>query len=382
MSSCNSTISAADDLIASGKRFLVGGRDIPQAVSDFSDACSILTAEFGETGAECAEAFLGYGTALLELGRLENKVLGNALEGFDVDGADVDCSDSSPGQIEDPEVMTVEEKWDVEEKVSEALEENFEKFDQIAKAHMGVTESDEDEESMDEDAEDQDKEGDKEEELPNKASQMSIEDEGTKEENDGEDVLNLQVAWEMLELAKKAFEKIAAVTSGGEKAAAEAKVCQALLGLGEVSLENENYDTAVQDFKQCLEKSKACMAVDSRFIALVHYQLGLTLGSLKQFPEAESCLSSAISVLQAREGNLKNAAATEERDKELSELATLVVEINETIAEHNEAAKNPASSPLAKAGDGKHVNNIGIKKVEGNLAGLAKDGGSSGPGTA
>jgi len=381
MSSCNSTISAAD-LIASGKSFLVGGRDIPQAVSDFSDACAILAKEFGETGEECAEAYLCYGNALLELSRMESNVLGNALEGFDVDGADKDCGDSSPGQIEDPEVMTVDEKWDVEEKVSEALEENFEKFDQIAKAHMGVTESDEEDgDSMDEDAEDENMDGD-EEELPNKASQMSIDDEDTKEENNGEEVGNLQVAWEMLELAKKTFEKIAAKTSGVEKAAAEAKVCQAILGLGEVSLENENYDIAVQDFKQCLEKSKAALPADSRFIAQVHYQLGMALGSLNQFPEAESCLSSAISVLQAREGNLKNAAATEERDKELSELATLVVEINETIAEHNEAAKNPASSPLAKAGDGKHVNNIGIKKVEGNLAGLAKDGGSSGPGTA
>jgi len=377
MSSCDSAITAAD-LIASGKSCLVGGRDIPQAVSDFSDACAILAKEFGETGEECAEAYLCYGNALLDLSRLESNVLGNALEGFDVEGTDKDCTDSSPGQIEDPEVMTVDEKWDVEEKVSEALEENFEKFDQIAKAHMGVAESDEDDDSMDEDANDEDMDGD-EEELPNKASQMSIDDEGT---NDGEEVGNLQVAWEMLEMAKNTFEKIVAKTSGPEKANAEAKVCQAILGLGEVSLENENYDTAVQDFKQCLEKSKATLPSDSRFIAQVHYQLGMAFGSLKQFPEAESCLNSAISVLQAREGNLKKAPQSEDRDKELSELASLVVDINETIAEHKETAKNPSTSPISKAGDGKHVNTIGIKKVEGNLAGLAKDGGSSGPGTA
>ena len=38
--------------------------------------------KYGEKGDECADALLLYGRCLLELGRAENCVLGNALKGF------------------------------------------------------------------------------------------------------------------------------------------------------------------------------------------------------------------------------------------------------------------------------------------------------------
>merc|ERR1719290_535891 len=85
-----------------------------------SHACEMLSKMFGETAIECAEAYYFYGKALLELSRLESGVLGNAL-----DGVPEEEDEGNSSKVEDPSKLTDEEKNDVDEKVREALEENF-----------------------------------------------------------------------------------------------------------------------------------------------------------------------------------------------------------------------------------------------------------------
>ena len=61
----------------------------------------------------------------------------------------------------------------------------------------------------------------------------------------------------MLELAKVAYtHKVDALTKEEEKRPIQMKVCETLLTLGEVSLENETYDQAVVDITECLTKRK------------------------------------------------------------------------------------------------------------------------------
>merc|ERR1719435_352980 len=95
-------------------------KDIHATVSEFAQACELLSATFGETGKECAESYYYYGKALLELSRLESGILGNAL-----DGVPEEDDEANSSKVEDPAKMTDEEKKEVEEKVGEALKENF-----------------------------------------------------------------------------------------------------------------------------------------------------------------------------------------------------------------------------------------------------------------
>ena len=109
----------AATFLVTGKRHMLVS-DVPAAVTSLAQACELLSAQFGETAVECAESYFHYGKALLELSRLESGVLGNALEGVPEEGEDANTS-----QFEDPEKMTEDERNDVEKKVGEALEENF-----------------------------------------------------------------------------------------------------------------------------------------------------------------------------------------------------------------------------------------------------------------
>jgi len=371
------------DLIESGKELLAAGK-IPAAVEELSEASQFLAKEFGETAEECGSAYLYYGKALLELARLENKVLGNALEGFDVTvKKDEESAPPEDTLVEDVENMTVDEKLDVEEKVAVALEENFGKIDQIVKLHTGVESDDESEDDMD------DEEGESEEagpEEPKDKVEMSVDSEGGKDEDmeagkEAEEVGNLQSAWEVLELAKLSFSKTVARTSGERQREAEENICSTILALAEVSMENENYEIAVQDFTLCIEKGKAVLPPNSRFLAEVQYQLGQALGYLKRLPEAEAALDEAIAVLKARQEDLQKEETSEARDKELEEMDILVVDIEEAKvglrdlvarAEQEGTPEGSASTQgFTKVDDGKAASTIDIK--------MAKDGGVEGP---
>ena len=170
----------AKELLAEGKRDLLV-HAIPDAVSNCSKACEIMAKHKGEMATECAEAYFYYGKALLELSRVESGVLGNALDGVDMENKSADSKDAL---VEDTEAMTTDEKSEIEEKVADALEENFEKHDMVARAHTGdnTEEETEDEEAME-------------------GEQTGVEMETDAEKAEAE-AGNLEQAWQMFDLAK------------------------------------------------------------------------------------------------------------------------------------------------------------------------------------
>jgi len=321
MSSANADVDRAAALLESGQQFLIE-KDIPSAVAELSEASEILSEKFGDKAEECAETLLWYGKALLELGKLENVVLCNALEGVDIVGGDDQPEDS---KVENPDNLTADEKSEVEEKVADALEENFEKFDQLVDLAMVHSVAEEDESDDDDD------------EDPIEDEETEDLDEKSEENIEGEDTDNLQLSWEVVELAKAAFLQMVEKSTGEKKTLAETKFCESMMILGEISLENENYTQAVEDFGLCLEKRKSTLPADSRLIAESYYEMGVAQGHLKLWTEGERNLNSAITVLTSRMANLK-VTASDEVKQEIADLETLVGEIQQKIADHKEIA--------------------------------------------
>merc|ERR1711970_1190285 len=405
---------AINHLVAGKRHMLV--QDIAAAVASLAQACEMMSAQFGETAVECADAYFHYGKALLEMARLESGVLGNALDGVP-DGEDSDSS-----QCEDPSKLTEDEKEEVGVKVLEALDENFktheEKIALLTNGHTKVTNGhskkdestegeEEDEESQEEGEESQDDEEMKggeakdgeaetkngETEDKDKMETESVgDDEKTKDEKeagdkeeqqaeDEEDPSNLQLAWEMLELAKVIFTKQAEETKE-DKADIEKKLCETFLALGEVSLENENYPQAVDDLTSCLKKQLEKLPADSRSIAETHYQLGVAQGFHLHFEEAVKSLNDAITVLTTRIDNLKKKTESKDetrtddafytREKEIEELEKLLPEIREKIQDTNEMKEETLRKMEEEAGfsngagpsgeSAKPVSTIAVKK--------------------
>merc|ERR1711953_1288627 len=301
--------------LVSGKRHLLV-QDISSAVTSLGEACELLAVEFGDKAPECAEAYFYYGKALLEMFRLEAGVLGN------IDAEDEESEEKSEDE-EDGEEDQAEAEPDEDDK-GEGSEEKEE-----AEAAAEPEKEKEETDSV---------EGDKKE----------VEDAAALEAEDEDDPSNLQLSWEMLELAKmvllEQLEGEAAKTLTEEnKTMIEKRLFETFLTLGEVSLENENYPQAVEDLTLCLNKQQAVLPEDSRNIAVTFYQLGIALGFNMKYEEAVVKLEEAISVLKKRIDNLKNKTESFDeskkddvfysREKEIAEIEALIPEIQEKIAD-------------------------------------------------
>ncbi|XP_076814073.1 protein HGV2-like isoform X1 [Clavelina lepadiformis] len=337
-------------LLSNGKKSLLCG-DHTEAVACFEAACSIQSERFGDTSHECAESFLYYGKALLELAKVENGVLGNALKG-------VPETEDSNGEEEEQFEKTKDVPVDQREQLRQEVE--------AAMATETEDTQDENEENPDEDKTDAEKdipEGQKEmttqeketsEEVSSKSSEeqesepapecsSSVAGPSTSKASDGktegenidnpDDVPNMQLAWEMLELAKVLYKK-KPQTKENKLLVAE---CHAKLG--DLSLEIENYSEAVGDFLECLLLRKDLLKPDDRELAETHYNLGLVYSHDMRHVNALEHFNSTLKALQLRIDNLNALIEINDgdpdKDKETMDACVEVGQIRSLFPEIN-----------------------------------------------
>ena len=155
------------------------------------------------------------------------------------------------------------------------------------------------EEQMKEGEEEEDKENDKAEETLNDSA---LENKSL-QENEEEEIGNLELAWDMLDLAKIIFKR-------QDTKEAQLYAAQAHLKLGEVSVESENYLQAVEEFQACLNLQEQYLEAHDRLLAETHYQLGLAYGYNSQYDEAVAQFSKSIEVIEKRMGKYASSVST------------------------------------------------------------------------
>lgn len=284
----------AKKLIGTGSRHLVMG-DVVSAVSVFQEACAMLAEKYGDTADECGEAFFFCGKALLELARMENTVLGNALEGVP------------------------EESSEEGEKQDDSKIESADNLD-------GDDDGDEDEDDDD----DEDAEGDAKD-----------------KESEEDEVGNLQLAWEMLEVAKVIYKR-------KDDKEDQLMAAQIHLKLAEVGVESGNYSQALEDFNECLTLQLKHLPSHSRLLAETHYQLGTTYSYTTQYNQAIEHFSNSIKVIESRLAMLQEVIdkaegedSAKEEKGEFEELKQLLPEIKEKIEDAKESQRTAAAASEA-----------------------------------
>jgi len=305
----------AMELLANGKRILSlpTSEHVPTAVFELSAATEAFSELYGEGAVECSEAYFYYGKSLLAMSKIESVVLSNALAGIDID-----TPDTTEGIVEDPEKCSKEERDELELKVAEALEENFEKHESIATAHIY---------GADEDVTDSEDESEGEDD--------STEDDPEKEDEPSD----LELAWEVLELAKNAYTKIHETCQGQKKVDAESILSDVYLALGEVSIEAENYPMAVKDLVVALGM-KRTGPEDSRSLAETLYQLGVAQAYAGNVLESVVSLDNAIAVLVKRKKNLEKLGSSPGINLEVVDLDGLIKDIGNIVSEQKDMPKN------------------------------------------
>ncbi|KAG0328651.1 hypothetical protein BGZ99_004921 [Dissophora globulifera] len=295
-------------------------QDYELAVEKFGLASEMLGQVYGETNPKCADTLFMYGKALLEHAIQQSSVLGGVTEKKAKDEMDAIVAAATG----------VSTSGAAGSSSSSSTAPSNPRF---------VFEGDEDDEGEeDEDSGDDHGEGG--------ASGAGGED---GEQDD------FAVAWDVLDLARVLYHR-----QGTEEALLT--LGDVHIALGDVSLESENFDQAVADFREAIMIKEARLAPDDRQLAEAHYKLALALEyspTPEEAAKAQDHIHKATTVLRARISKLNDllgsgkgkARATEASESE-TKMAKELIELHELVGEMDQKVQdliaNQSKKPLVE----------------------------------
>ncbi|XP_066048834.1 nuclear autoantigenic sperm protein isoform X2 [Chamaea fasciata] len=336
----------------------------------------VAVEEKGETGEQAAEATekepaVGKGEAVEELAEtaVEGKAEAQAAAAVEqkeaVEGDEEAAEPKEAEEKQEPVETVTEEKPgesketesskepvptegkeppnDMKEKAEVAAKVEEKKDDLMEEGEGAKVEKEEKDDPMEEgeeteESEEEDKENDKAED--DKENELTVEDKESEEDEIG----NLELAWDMLDLAKVIYKR-------QETKEAQLHAAQAHLKLGEVSIESENYTQAIEEFQACLALQQKYLEAHDRLLAESHYQLALAYHYNSDFDQAVLQFGKSIEVIDKRLAILterikKADTGSPEDEKEIEELKGLLPEIKEKIEDSKESQKSAKVAEL------------------------------------
>ncbi|XP_045476788.1 protein HGV2 [Harmonia axyridis] len=281
-------------------------KDYKNAVDALGKATEIMVAELGDDLHDSlGETYLYYGKALLEVYRQESDPIGNLPKTID----------TSTTEEQEPE-----EDEEAENQENEEMDESKDNDGEEAANGDDTKENADGEEEMEEEEEDCLKVDEANKSGAGAANESFLELD-PKEPEEDEEPSDLQVAWEVLELAKKIFTK----RTGDE---AKKSLADTLSALGEISLESENFLAAINDFKTAVEIQVLIYPKGSRKLAETYYNLAMSYSSHSVYREAITNFKKSIEHLEKRIWYLEDKNIERE---EIQEIQKLIPEIYEKI---------------------------------------------------
>ncbi|KAL0043275.1 hypothetical protein WJX79_000079 [Trebouxia sp. C0005] len=225
----------------------IKANDLDQAVELFGQVLQTRCQQFGDVDIKCASTYFRYGAALFYKAQDEQDVFGSTLQ-----------------------AATAHE--DAEAVEEESAEDEKENVDDKGKKPM------------------------REEDLP---QAQDAEEEEEADDSPGNRT-DMELAWENLEVAKLIYER--------ENAASYAKELADIHSLlADIGMEQENFESAMQDHKHALELLSTILQADDRRLAELHYKMCLTLQYLDQPEDSLKEIKVAVKLVETRIDNIKAA---------------------------------------------------------------------------
>jgi len=337
----------AKNLLVQGKRFMAL-EDYQSATDHFEQAVQLFDAYYGVGKIQCADAYLEYGLALVALANLEagsgtDKILRKAgvseddrededddeeAEEEEADEEEEEAGEGQNGEVEGEEKAAQSEKNDSKDDASNKLENGSAKAvdgqvametNESTSAATISTNGPSSGSNTDVQCE------------PTPGTSSGKTDEAGADEEEENEATTIEIAWEVLCLAKRLF-------MTDESLEGRLKLAETYQKLGEISIEWDNNDNAVSILEECLNIRKAILPPEDRLIALTYYNLGLAHSFKSDIQKANENFQEAVNVIEKRIETLtkeldkakeaQDTVKVSSNEKEINELRELLPDIN------------------------------------------------------